>query len=68
MLIGTDMPELHLPNKIRKENKNEQIGVKLVLGWVLLGWNNKEKYLLNSNRICVCESNINDWSKQFWYI
>ena len=43
-LIEVDMPELHLPYEIRKGNKNEPVGIKLVLGWVLLGGNNKEKY------------------------
>ena len=60
------MPELHLPNEIRTGNKSEPVGIKLVLGWVLLGGNNKEKYSLNSNQICVCESNIHDSLKQFW--
>ena len=68
LLIGADMPELHSPNEIRKGNKNEPVGIKLVLGWVLLGGNNKEKYSLNSNRICVCESNINESLRQFWHI
>ena len=68
LLIGADMPELHLPNEIRKGNKNEPVGIKLVLGWVLLCGNNKEKYSLNSNLICVCESNIPDSLKQFWLI
>ena len=36
-MIRADMPELHLPNEIRKGNKNEPLGIKLVLGWVLLG-------------------------------
>ena len=49
LLIQTDIPELYLPNKIRKRNKNEPIGIKLVLGSVLLGENKKEKYLLNGN-------------------
>ena len=62
------MPELHLPNEIRKRNKNEPIGIKLVLGWVLLGGHNEEKYSLNSNRICVCESNMLDLLTQFWQI
>ena len=65
LLIGADMPELHLPNEIRKGNKNEPIRIKLVLGWVLFEGNNKEKYSLNSNRICVCESSIHDSLKQF---
>ena len=60
------MLELHLPTEIRTGNKKESFGIKLVLGWVLLGGNNKEKYSLNSNRICVCESNIDDSLKQFW--
>ena len=47
------MPELHLPNEIRKGNNNEPIRIKLLLGWVLLGGEKKEKYSLNSNRICV---------------
>ena len=42
-LIGADMPELHLPNEIRKGNKNEPIAIKLVYDWVLLRGNNKEK-------------------------
>ena len=66
MLIGADIPELHLPNEFRKGNKNEPIGIKLVLYWGLLGGDNKEKYSLNNNRICVCKSNINDPLKQFW--
>ena len=59
------MPELHLPNEIRKGNNNEPIRIKLLLGWVLLGGEKKEKYSLNSNRICVWESNINDSLRQF---
>ena len=62
------MPELHLPNEIGKRNKNEPIRIKLVLGWVLFEGNNKEKYSLNSNRICVCESSIHDLLKQFQQI
>ena len=31
--IGADMPELHLANEIRKENKDEPVGIKSVLGW-----------------------------------
>ena len=68
LLIGAGMPELHLPNEIRKGNKNEPVGIKLVLGWVSLGGNNKEKYSQNSNRICVCEGNIHDSLEQFWQI
>ena len=60
------MPELHLPNEIRKENWNKPFGIRLVLGWILLVGNKKQKYSLNSNRICVCESNITDSLKQFW--
>ena len=33
LLIGADVPEMHLPNEIRKGNKNKPIGIKLVLGW-----------------------------------
>ena len=36
LLIGACMPELHLPNEIRKGNKSEPVGIKLVLDWVLL--------------------------------
>ena len=68
LLIGADMPELHLPNEIRKGNKNEPVGIKLVLGWVLLSGNNKEKYSLNSNQICICKSNIHNSLKEFWHI
>ena len=60
LLIGAGIPELHLPNEITKWNKNEPVGIKFVLGWVLLGGNNNEKYSLGSNRICICESNIHD--------
>ena len=68
LLIGADMSELHLPNGLRKGNKNEPVGIKLVLGLVLLSGNNKEKYSLNSNQIFVFESNIHDSLKQFWQI
>ena len=68
LLIGADIPELHLPHEITKENKNEPVGIKSVLGWVLLGGNNNKKYSLNSNRIYVCESNVHDSLKQFWQI
>ena len=68
MLIGVDMPELHLPNEIRTGSKNEPIGIKLVLGWILPRGNNKKKYSLDSNRTCICESNINGSLKQFWQI
>ena len=65
---GTDVSELHLPHEITKENKNEPVGIKSALGWVLLGGNNNKKYSLNSNRIYVCESNVHDSLKQFWQI
>ena len=68
LLIGADIPELHLPHEITKENKNEPVGIKSALGRVLLGGNNNKKYSLNSNRICVCESNVHDSLKQFWQI
>ena len=54
------MPELHLPNEFGKRNNNKPVGIKLVLGTVFLDENNKEKYSLNSNRICVSDSNIHD--------
>ena len=62
------MTELHLELEIRKGNENKPVGIKLVFGCVLLGGNNNERYSLNSNRICVCESNIHDSLKQFWQI
>ena len=68
LLIRVDMPELHLANEIRKGNKNKPVGIKLILGWVLLGDNNKESFSLNNNRTWVCESNIHDSLKQFWQI
>ena len=49
LLIGPDISELYLPNEIRNKKKSESIGIKLVLGWVLLGGNNKEKSSLNNN-------------------
>ena len=36
LFIEADMPGLHLPNQIKKGNKSEPIGIKLVLGRVLL--------------------------------
>ena len=51
LLIGADIPELHLPNEIRKGNENEAVGIELVLGWILLDGSNKEKYSLNSKSI-----------------
>ena len=35
LLIGAEKPELHLPNEIGKGNKNELLGIKLVLSRVL---------------------------------
>ena len=58
LMIGTDMPELHLLIEIKEGNTNKPIGIKLVLRWVLLGGNNKEKYSLNSDQIYVCGSKI----------
>ena len=51
LLIGAGMPELHLPNEIRKGNENEPVGIELVLGLILLDESNKEKYSLNSKSI-----------------
>ena len=68
LLTEADMPELRLPNEVRKGNKNEPNGIKIVLGWILLGGKNKEKYSLNSNRICLCESNMHVPLKEFWQI
>ena len=66
LLIEAYMAELHLPSEIRKGNKNEPIGIKLVLGCGLPGGSNKK--ILNSNRIWVCESSINDSFNSFWHI
>ena len=59
------MPEMHLSNEISKGNKTKPTGIKLILGWLLFGGNKKEKYSLNSNRVCICKSNINGSLKQF---
>ena len=42
LLIEADMAELHLPSEIRKGNKHEPIGIKLVLGCGLPGGSNKK--------------------------
>ena len=43
LLIKADIPELHLLNQMKMGNANKPIRIKLVLGWVLLGRNNKEQ-------------------------
>ena len=37
ILIGADMPTLHIDHGIRKEKPNEPIAIKTILGWVLMG-------------------------------
>ena len=37
ILIGADMPTLHIDQEIRKGKPNEPITIKTILGWVLMG-------------------------------
>ena len=53
ILIGTDMPTLHIGQEIRKGKSNEPIAIKTILGWVLMG-KKSEKY-----HSCVTSNKLN---------
>ena len=57
VLIGADMPQLHLQEDTRIGETNDPIAVKTALGWVLMGGENSV-HKINTNRL-VTNENIN---------
>ena len=42
ILIGADLPHLHICHDVNSGNQNEPIAILTKLGWVLLGGNNSK--------------------------
>ena len=72
VLIGADMPQIHLQHYIRVGNFDAPVAVKTILGWVLIG--GKRSNSVNTNIVSTNKPNINyddDLNKQaekFWSV
>ena len=53
ILIGADIPELHICYDVRQGSKNQPIALLTLLGWVLMGGIDSKATQINSNQISV---------------
>ena len=70
ILIGADIPELHICYNIRQGPKNQPIVQLTLLGWVLMGGIDSKATQINSNRISVNNKNLENsiLYSNFWKI
>ena len=68
VLIGADMPQLHLEEDTRIGETNDPIAVKTTLAWVLMGGKNSVNKI-NNNRLLTNENiNLDQQLEKFWTI
>ena len=60
ILIGADIPELHICYDVRHGSENQPIALLTLLGWVLMGGIESKATQINSNRISVNNKNLNN--------
>ena len=68
ILIGADIPELHICYDVRQGSKNQPIALLTLLGWVLMGGIDSKATQINSNRISVNNKNLENSIENFWKI
>ena len=68
VLIGTNMPQLHLQEDTRIGETNDPIAVKTTLGWVIMGGKNSVNKI-NTNRLVTNENiNLDQQLEKLWTI
>ena len=68
ILIGTDIPELHICYDVRQGSRNHPIALLTLLGWVLMGDIDSKATQITSNRISVNNKNLENSIENFWKI
>ena len=68
ILIGTDIPELHICYDVRQGSRNQPIALLTLLGWVLMGDIDSKATQITSNRISVNNKNLENSIENFWKI
>ena len=68
ILIGADIPELHICYDVRQGSKTQAIALLTLLGWVLMGSIDSKATQVNSNRISVNNKNLENSIENFWKI
>ena len=68
ILIGVDIPELHICYNVRQGSKNHPIALLTLLGWVLMSSIESKTTQINSNRISVNKRNLENSIENFWKI
>ena len=68
ILIGADIPELHICYDVRQGSKNQPIALLTLLGWVLMGGIDSKATQINSNQISVNNKNLENSIENFWKI
>ena len=68
ILIGADIPELHICYDVRQGSKNRPNALLKLLDWVLMGGIESKASQIYSNRISVNNKNLENSIKSFWKI
>ena len=68
VLIGADLPELHISNEVRRGGHNQPIAISTKLGWVLMGGKSSYQAKINSNFLNIDSCTLENFVEQFWQI
>ena len=68
ILIGREIPELHIFKDLKQRSKNQPITLLILLGWVLVGGIESKSSQINSNQISVNNRNLENPIEIFWKI
>ena len=68
ILVGADIPELHICYDARQGSKNQPIALLTLLGWVLMGGIESKATQINSNQISANNKNLENSIENFWKI
>ena len=68
ILIGADIPELHICYDVRQGSKNQPIALLTLLGWVLMGGTESKPSQINSYHIFVNNKNLKNSIENFWKV
>ena len=66
ILIGADIPQLHICYELRHGSKNEPIPLLKSLGWVLMGGTQSKGNQINSNRISINVNYLENGKENLW--
>ena len=68
LLIGADMPYLHISLDVVSGHKNNQIGVLTKLGWVIMGGKSTAHKKVSSNSIISSHNTLENTVQRFWEV